>query len=212
MKVAVLSESPSDEAAVRILVKGIHGRDIEDVDIGRYQTRTRGWTSIPPILPTVIRALHYHREADALVVVIDSNDSPIHTEAHEEAQVIDPKCRVCHIQEVAIRTQVGLAEIPGRGSLRVSFGLAVPAIEAWLRCGEHHEANEAAWVMAREQGEFAYDRMSLKRDLYGTDRPSLEMAIGCAKRHATRLADNIGLLEQEFPAGFGLLARDVRSW
>jgi hypothetical protein len=83
MKVVVLSESSADEAAIRILVNGILGRETEDVS--SLPLRSRGWPSVIKVLPTVIKFLHYQTDAEALVVIADSDDSPIHRSSHEQA-------------------------------------------------------------------------------------------------------------------------------
>ncbi|MFQ5796704.1 MAG: hypothetical protein ACE5JP_16875, partial [Candidatus Bipolaricaulia bacterium] len=80
MKVAVLSESPADEAAVRILVEGILGRQTQPIDPPR-SLRIRGWTSIlnkTNELSAVLRSLYFYTNAEALVLVVDSNHSPVH--------------------------------------------------------------------------------------------------------------------------------------
>ena len=76
MKVSVLSESSADEAAIRILVDGILGTETEPIPPPRL--RTRGWPSVLKDVPTVVRHLHYRTDADAFVLVVDSDDSPLH--------------------------------------------------------------------------------------------------------------------------------------
>jgi len=58
MKVAVLSESPADEAAVRILVSGILGRQTRAVALPLL--RTRGESGVFAVLPVVFKHLHFH--------------------------------------------------------------------------------------------------------------------------------------------------------
>ena len=76
MKVAVLSESPADEAAIRILVEGLLGRTIEPPPMPPI--RSRGHDAVVASLPTVLKHLHYRTDAEALVVVLDSDRSPVH--------------------------------------------------------------------------------------------------------------------------------------
>ena len=73
MKLVVLSESPEDEATVRILVEGILRTQTDHV--APPFLRARGWSPLLGILPTVLRKLHYHTDADALAVIVDSDDS-----------------------------------------------------------------------------------------------------------------------------------------
>jgi hypothetical protein len=76
MRVAILSESEYDERAVRILIEGILGSSTETVPV--KPVARDGWSSVRIILPAVIRHLHYNTDAEALVVVVDSDDFPVH--------------------------------------------------------------------------------------------------------------------------------------
>ena len=69
MKVAILSESPADEAALRELVAGVLGDGVHFTAPG---LRARGWPQVGQLLPAVIRHLHFNTDADALVVVAGS--------------------------------------------------------------------------------------------------------------------------------------------
>jgi len=87
MKVAVLSESAADEAAIRIMVEGLLERETQPV--APFALRLRGWPSVLQISPSVYRHLYYRTEAEALVLVVDSNHSPVHEEAHERPEHAD---------------------------------------------------------------------------------------------------------------------------
>lgn len=52
----------------------------------------------------------------------------------------------------------------------------------------------------------------LKRLVYATDRPPLQLEIEKAKEFATRQAANLTELQQLFPESFGRFAAEVRSW
>ena len=80
MKLAILSESPADEAAVRVLVEGVLKEPIVRVE---PQLRARGWPNVAQLLPAVIRHLHFNTDADALVVTVDSDDSIVNTAEHD---------------------------------------------------------------------------------------------------------------------------------
>jgi hypothetical protein len=209
MKIAVVSESPADEAAIKILVDAIVG---EESDLYSVRTRPAGWTRVFGLLPNIVNALHYGTDVDALVVVVDSDESPVHQGFHEVLQADNPGCRLCRL-----RSTVGLAlnrlrGLPNRTSLKTAIGLAVPAIEAWYRCGLDPHVNEATWNRRLLGERITYDKRSLKIDVYGTHQPGLVLETDLAMLAATRLADNIPLLEQLFPAGFGCLLLDVRRW
>lgn len=133
MKLVVLSESPSDEAAARILVDGILGTQTDHV--APPFLRARGWSPLLGVLPTVLRQLYYHTDADGLAVIVDSDDSAPHRLAHVPRDDANLGCRLCKLRLVAEQVQSGLTEVPNRAPLKTAFGLAIPAIEAWLLCG-----------------------------------------------------------------------------
>lgn len=99
MKVAVLSESPADEAAVRILAEGVLGKQTQPIALPQLQTR--GWCTVLKVLPVVFKHLHYETDAEAFVVVVDSDHSPVHRPAHEQPGGEDEKCRLCKLRETS---------------------------------------------------------------------------------------------------------------
>jgi len=205
MKVAILSESPADEAAVRILVDAIRGRAIQPALIP-CAIRTRGVEAAFAILPTVIRSLCYRTYSDALVVVVDSNHFPVDPTGPKA-----DRCRLERLRRVIAETRGQLRPVAGRAPLKFAIGLAVPAVEAWYLCGKRPEVSEAAWTRGLEAGKDPYSKNRLKRYVYGTDRPSLELEKRRATEEAQRLATCLDLLEEKFPIGFGSLAQDVRG-
>ncbi len=76
MKVAILSESSADEAAVRVLVDALIGGATEVP--ARPRLQSRGWPGLMNVLPTIIGHLHYRTDCEALVVVCDSDQAPLH--------------------------------------------------------------------------------------------------------------------------------------
>ena len=68
LKLALLSESPADEAALRVLVGAVLG----PFTVVPPSLRARGWPSVEQVLPPILRHLHFRTEADGLVVVVDS--------------------------------------------------------------------------------------------------------------------------------------------
>jgi hypothetical protein len=210
MKLAVLSESGADEAAVRILVEAIVQETTEPVSASRLATR--GWPSVVQVLPAVLRYLHYRTDTEAFVVVADSNHSPLHEPAHESEAASHMDCRLCRLHSVVNRV---LGELQGQGNrpvLKVGVGLAAPTIEAWYLCGRNPRVTEAAWVNGQRERRDPYTKNQLKTEAYGTDRPSLALETARATEAVRRLAGNLTLLENLFPIGFGALARDVRAW
>lgn len=210
MKVAIIGESPADEAAVRVLINRVMGRTVQPVSFSAR--RAPGIAGVFTILPAALKELHYHTDADGIVVVVDTDRSPIHTDVHDQPGKADEHCRLCRLRQVVNRTQDGLRSVPGRLPLKVAFGVAVPTIEAWYRCGIGSRVSEAAWRVALQSHSYLYTGKSLKQAVYGTDRPALTLETQRAAEEAQRLGQDLILLERLFPAGFGALAQSLRSW
>jgi hypothetical protein len=100
----------------------------------------------------------------------------------------------------------------GRSALKVAIGLAVPAIEAWYLVGKEHQVGEAAWIVGLQAGKPPFTKRQLKNLVYGTDRPSLEHETQCAVTEARRVIRDVQAIESAFPAGFGLMANEIRCW
>lgn len=208
MKVAILSESEADEAAYRILANAVLGVETRPVDL---RPRSRGWSSVVSILPAVIKQLHYRTDAEGLVVVGDSNHSPIHTPDHKPEVAAKEGCRLCWLRRTADEALASCRPVAGRPPLRLAVGLAIPAIEAWLLCGRNSGASEAAWINGLREGREPYSKRDLKQQA-GTERASVAISRERMTVHARRLAEDIGALERAFPVGFGVLARELRTW
>ena len=207
MKVALLSESPADEAVLRVLVGAVLGSPPKFEHAG---LRARGWPNVVQVLPAVIRHLHFNTDVDTLVVTCDSDDSVVHVPAHEAPNYFHPQCRLCHLRAVFRRTVKKLPPARGRARVLRAVGVAVPALEAWLLCGRDPAVGEAAWIAAQEAGRLGYTRRDLKWKVYGTDRPTLPHEIDCALKEIARHVPDTRRLENDFP-GFEALARDLRE-
>jgi hypothetical protein len=222
MNIALLSESPVDEAALRVLVEYVLGQKFNQIT---PSLRARGWPSVELVLPAILRHLHFNTRADGLVVVVDSDDTPVHTAEHEAPGYYHPYCRICRLRAVFRRSLKNLPSprprfgppdpsYPALGRERVlrAVGLCVPALEAWLLCGRDTSITEAAWIDGQANGRLPFTRRDLKWKVYGTDRPSLPHGIQRAVQEVSRHHGDIRRLENDFPHGFGALARDLRSW
>ena len=208
MKVALLSESPADEAALRVLAEAVLGAAPHFVAPG---LRARGWPNVAQVLPAVIRHLHFQTDTDALVVVVDSDDSVVHSADHDRPDYFHPQCRMCELRAVFRRTVKRLPPAHGRPRVLRGVGVAVPAIEGWYLCGRDASVSEAAWTAGQESGRQPYSRAELKWRVYGTDRPSLPHELRCALHEVERHRRDPRRLESDFP-GFAALALEVRGW
>lgn len=207
MKVALLSESPADETALRVLVAAVLREAPQFVAPG---FRARGWPNVAQLMPAVIRHLHFNTDTDVLVVVVDSDDSVVHGARHDAPGYFHPHCRMCQLRAVYRQTTKKLPKANGRERVLRVVGVAVPAIEAWYLCGRDETVTEAAWTAGQEGGRLPYTRAQLKARVYGTDRPSLPHETVCAVREADRHRQDTRRLEHDFP-GFAALAADLRA-
>ena len=210
MKVAILSESSADEAAIRIFVEGLLARSTEPVEFKGL--RSRGWPSVRNLLGAIYKDLWYRTDADALVVVADSDEATIHHPSHAEPATGPRPCRLCELQQVERRVRGDLRPVAGRGPLRIAIGIATPAIEAWYAVGLDPHVNEPTWVQALASRQFPYTKASLKELVYGTERPSLQLETERATEAARRLTSSLNEVIERFPMGFGPLAQEIRSW
>lgn len=209
MRVAVLSESPGDEAALRLIAEAIIGRRLQFV---RPQLRARGWPSVVQVLPAILRHLHFGTDAFGLIVVVDSDDSVVHEPDHDLPGLHHSGCRLCQVRAACRRTLKRVPPANGRERLQTAVGVAVPAIEAWLLCGKEARVTEDAWIRGQESGVSPYTRRELKQLTYGTARPSLPQEIRLATEGIGRHRGDLRRLENDFPRGFGPLATDLRNW
>lgn len=212
MKVAYLAESPADQAALTILTESILSRKTVLVEHGGL--RSRGWNSVVHVLPVVLKELHYHSDAEGLVLILDSNGSPPHLPEHELPGRSESKCRLCQLRGIASQVMAQMRPRAHQPALKFAFGIAVPTIEAWLLCGVDSRVTEAAWAngLKDPRGRMPYRKDELKERLYGTSRPSLAVEKEKMIAAATRLSANLPSLEQLFPQGFGTLINSLRGW
>jgi hypothetical protein len=209
MKIALLSESPADEAALRVLVEYVlHGPFTQVAPT----LRARGWPSVEQVLPAILRHLHFNTDAAGLVVVVDSDDSVVHTAEHEAPGYYHTGCRICRLRGVFRRTIKNLPPAHGRDRVLRAVGVCVPAIEAWYLCGRDTSVTEEAWVRGQTAGRPPYTRRELKWRVYGTERPTLPHELKRAVQEVLRHRGDVRRLENDFPQGFGSLARDLRGW
>ena len=208
MKLAIVSESPADEIAIRVLVEAVLGQQVRLVT---PTLRARGWPNVAQVLPAIVRHLHFNTDADGVVVVVDSDDTVVHTAAHDAPGYFHPRCRLCQLRAVFRQATKKLPPAQGRAGVLRAVGVAVPAVEAWYLCGRDERVTEAVWTGGQARGVMPYTRGELKWRVYGTDRPSLALEIDCALEEVARHRRDTRRLENDFP-GFASLAADLREW
>ncbi len=209
MKIGFYGESPADQAAMAVFAEGILREPPEPINMDLEAHSVPGFFSA---LDGVFRGVHYNSDAEGLIVVVDCDETELHDPGHDTAAVGGERCRLCQARKITAQARKQLKAMPGRPALRVAIGLAVPAIEAWFLVGKEHQVGEAAWIVGLAAGRPPFTKPQLKKLVYGTDRPSLELETECAVQEARRIINNIKAIETAFPAGFGLMAREIRSW
>jgi hypothetical protein len=208
MKLGIISESEANEAALRILIPALVSQPVEIIEPAR--ARPGGWSAALNAVPVEMRHLYYRTDADGLIIVVDSDDLPVHTASHEQTSSGNEGCRACRFLTTIRQVQSSLSARPIDKPFTTAFGLAVLTIEAWLLCGVDIHATEAHFVRELQSRPRLRDlRLELKRQIYGSDRPAREIERTKAIEHATRLAGSLDLLRRHFPDGFGLLERTL---
>jgi hypothetical protein len=208
MKIAFFSESTADESALKILISGILEDEIEDTELPNTISR-RSSTHLDGLLSAVIQAVYYWTDAEALVVVSDSDDTPVHVGEHDEKE--NNKCRLCQLRKAVA---AALTKLNPTKDFKVAIGVPVPAIEAWYLLGINPQVSSNYWLRFQNGEKIRYDRKKLKEQVYGTSRPSLELETKRALEEAIRIVENKLLegLETSFPQGFGKMADEIRNW
>jgi hypothetical protein len=195
---------------MKVFTEGILGEPPEPTSMEDLEAH--GVTGVFSALNTVFRGLHFRSDAEGLVVVVDCDNEELHRPAHDEPGGAVETCRLCRARRMIAQAQNQLRPIPGRSKLKVAIGLAVPAIEAWLLVGKDPQVGEAAWLAGLTSGKPPFNPEQLKKLVYVKDRPSRELQIECAEREARRIIQNLQAIENAFPAGFGSMSREIRSW
>ena len=210
MKVAILSESPADEAAVKVLIEALLGAQIEAVPV---RARSRGFPAAVNLVAPTLKALHYQRQADALIVVVDSDNSVVHQANHGPSASDAEKCRHCQLAAKIKDIKAELRPIPDYPEIETAIAVAPPSIEAWYLFERDSRCTEAGWRQRQSEGvNSRADILRLKTMAYGTDRPDIVSEKEHAVEHAKRLATKLAAFEEFFPNSIGLLAEAVRNW
>ena len=211
MKVAILSESPSDELAVRILLEALLEETVESSTV---RARAGGVDAAIGNIRSTLLSLHYQQTAEALAVVVDTDNTIVHQPGHDEPRVTEARCRHCEVRGLLSREVSRLEQKGDAPSVRTAVGTAPPAIEAWLLSGTDNETTEAGWLQRQARGISARSETdALKKRLYGDPETRAETErMTITEAAARRIAADIAGLEWRFPNTFGPFAADVRGW
>jgi len=204
MKIVVLAESPADRAAIEIFAQAILDDEIEFATV---QPRTGGYHAVAAAIRPNLLHLHYQRSADGLIVVVDSDGTPI------EAGNTRGRVHLLLSEIQDIQSQLSSSE--KAPAIKTAVGVAAPSIESWLLFGINKQCTEAGWVVRLNDGQnTAVEIRQLKKQLYGTDRPDINLETQVMIERAKAIIDENRLetFMQSFPYGFKQLVSDLRAW
>ncbi len=211
MKVVVLAETGIDEQIVFTLVNATAGGGLTRLPNPK-NLRARGKHPVLQTVSAVVTAVrHQTPEAEALIVVVDADMDEPHTNDHGEPPG-ELRCTYCRIRAEVSACGRRAAQ-RGHRTLPVVVGIAEPCIENWLLCGIGTGHNEQHWrdLLQTDRQQANQFRKSLKSRKYGASTPNSAMKEDKGLANAHRVAGRIDELEQAFPTGFGLLARQIRK-
>jgi hypothetical protein len=206
MNVAIFSESPADDVALHILAQAVLGQPLATVQT--FRQRAGGFGAVLTGIRRELAAAHYNTTATGLIIAVDADDTAPHLPAHEVPGGRVGACRACQLLDSVDQTIAHLRPVQGKPLIKTAIALAIPAMEAWYRCGLDNHATESRFIRDFNDGRsLSQARRELKRAVYGSERPSIVIETAGSQREAARLAADIGSLEARFPCGFGLFAR-----
>ena len=107
MNVAIGSESDADEAGIRILAEAALHRSFTLLE--PIRVTLRGWTAVINTLPSQYKVLYWRPDADGLIIVLDSDETPVHDQSHEDQGYSHPSCRCCQLHKTIIQLGQQLA-------------------------------------------------------------------------------------------------------
>jgi hypothetical protein len=209
LRLALLTEAGTDDVVAQTIVQFLSGRPTEIVT--PLIAPARGWPAVRDQVPGFVKGAYYHTDADAIVVLVDSDLSTPHSAEHDTVGAVRG-CRLCELRTMVRETLSGVSPVTGRAMPRTAVGVAVPAIEAWLLAGLDSRASEASWAQAQREARFFQIKRALKLAAYGAARVGEQVAIPRARHLILEALRKGDLLRQSFPAGFGAFADDILAW
>src|SRR5713226_2943710 len=125
MKIGFYGESPADQAAMAVFAEGILREPPEPINMDLEAHSVPGFFSA---LDGVFRGVHYNSDAEGLIVVVDCDDTELHSSVHDTPGSSEERCRLCRVRKIITQARKQLKARQGRPELKVAIGLPVPAI------------------------------------------------------------------------------------
>lgn len=216
MKVAYFSESPADEAALHILVQALAPVPVEATPF-YFRRGAYGWYSVLENLPELLKSIHlFQQDLGALVVVLDSDETPLHQHSHLPSQYKKTRCRLCQLVYLIHQEKKRLFQKEEIGfHFHIGVGIAIPSSEAWYLFGTPDQLTEIEWekiLNTCSMEEAHTQKLLLKSKVYGTLHPSLENETTFAIQEAKRITQDLPNFIRHFSTGFGPLAQNIQQW
>jgi hypothetical protein len=101
MKIGFYGESRADQAAMAVFAEGILGAAPEPINL---DLEGHGVTSVLGALHGVFCGVHWHSDAEALVVAVDCDDTELHDSSHKEGG--GKGCRLCDARKIISRPRI----------------------------------------------------------------------------------------------------------
>lgn len=209
MKIAILGESPADELLAQRIVE--HVLKVT-VTVEPFRQRTHGWTQVVSRIPNVVRQLHFNSDAIGLIVVIDADQTEVHSSTHPQSG--NTNCRVCQGNSLWSSTIQHVGPRFNGQPLQFAIACPVPALEGWLLWGKDKTVGEAGWINGQKQSQFPYNKLNLKTRVYNTERPSIDDEKHAVETEFARILrdSQFDSMCQAFPQGLGRFVDEIRSW
>jgi hypothetical protein len=211
MTVGILCESPVDEVVIRGVADCILGIPTSPP---RTNLQALSWPGPLEQIELLWRKLHFDPSVGGFIVVVDGDLDPVHSGGLGDVPCA-PRCRLCALHQALLRASTGTAAVPGRMPLKTAIGMPYPALEAWLLCRSDPGLGEATWrnrLAEPDRSRITHVRRSLKERFFGTSFGGLRLLQARAEAEVKELVRDLSVLEKAFPAGFGTLVGQLRSW
>lgn len=156
-RIHVVAESPADQNAVLAIAR--RSLPTHEVELLPARWRAiRGHADVLKVGEEVVKKVDYPGAADLVVLLLDNDGTPPCGE-HAKASRRCKACRHCKVTLIVERARV----------VRTLAAVAVETIETWALL-----ATGTKTPQVQELGKTTAERRRLKRDLYGTEAPSID--------------------------------------
>lgn len=198
--VAILSESPADEACIAVIASAVLAHPIIAFE-PPLRRRPNGWPSVLNLLPVLTWYLYHRTNAAGLIVVADADDTSVHPEGKDN-----------RLNQIRNCLDGIVRKFDSDRVFPTAVGVAAPALEAWLLAPRHPDINERPWHALSVPGNGRPLRQQYKRMLYHTHSPGLQLETRRMVTAAQQLVPQLDRVANRFPHGLKPLIADLKEW